>query len=474
MKFGVEGISQLSENLAGLVNSDSKDQDKSEKEDSETTNNETEKNNNQDSESINNEDANNFLNNFLNNSLNNLLKLLGVSGSVAGMGKLLGIIKNLIGDDKMDLTQYLQSPDYEKEAAFIEKFHEDFSKIVRAYVGKNEKIYVFIDDLDRCELGKSADLLQGLNMMISNDPNLIFILGMDREKVAASITFKQKDVIPFLASIAKENQEWENRNDRSIKQVDYGFSFLEKFVQLSFSVPESSPNTLNNFLEKGSEAQIKIETDEKKDFFWIPHSLIAKTFDIPKRFKDAKLIVKELREKIFNRSSSPKEEPKTEVEEYPILEQSSEFEETEVSYPELPIFPVIEKDLEPENLANLIEIVAPFFDNNPRRFKQYVNALTLKIYIAYYSIGVTFDEKQTITIEQMGKFTALTLKYPRLLFELKNNNQLLAELEKFAIDQSPGLNNSIMPLKDKGSASYWINNYPKIQQLLCSKMTSNN
>ncbi|OZH55384.1 hypothetical protein AFK68_05015, partial [Hydrocoleum sp. CS-953] len=73
-----------------------------------------------------------------------------------------------------------------------------------------------------------------------------------------------------------------------------------------------------------------------------------------------------------------------------------------------------------------------------------------------------------------GKFTALTLKYPRLLFELKNNNQLLAELEKFAIDQSPGLNNSIMPLKDKGSASYWINNYPKIQQLLCSKMTSNN
>ncbi len=74
----------------------------------------------------------------------------------------------------------------------------------------------------------------------------------------------------------------------------------------------------------------------------------------------------------------------------------------------------------------------------------------------------------------MSKFTALTLKYPRLLFELKNNNQLLAELEKFAIDQSPGLNNSIMPLKDKGSASYWINNYSKIQQLLCSKMTSNN
>ncbi|MEB3342552.1 hypothetical protein [Okeania sp.] len=65
---------------------------------------------------------------------------------------------------------------------------------------------------------------------------------MDWEKVAASISFKQKDVILFLASVAKENQDWENGNDRSIKQVDYGFSFLEKFVQLSFSAPESSPN----------------------------------------------------------------------------------------------------------------------------------------------------------------------------------------------------------------------------------------
>jgi len=43
-------------------------------------------------------------------------------------------------------------------------------------------------------------------MMISNDPNIIFILGMDREKVATAISFKHKNVIPFLASL-RENQE---------------------------------------------------------------------------------------------------------------------------------------------------------------------------------------------------------------------------------------------------------------------------
>ena len=130
-----------------------------------------------------------------------IVSLIGLAGgSVAGTGKLLIIIRDLIGDPKMDLTQYLESPDYDKQVAFIEKFHDDFKKIVDAYVGKDEKVYVFIDDLDRCELGKSADLLQALNLMISNDPNIIFILGIDREKVAAAITFKQKDILSYFDS----------------------------------------------------------------------------------------------------------------------------------------------------------------------------------------------------------------------------------------------------------------------------------
>ena len=120
----------------------------------------------------------------------------------------------------MDLTQYLESPDYDKQVAFIEKFHDDFSKIVRAYAGKDEKVYVFIDDLDRCELGKSADLLQALNLMISNDPNIIFILGMDREKVAAAITFRQKQILPYLASVSGLNQDNEDEKDNSLKNLD--------------------------------------------------------------------------------------------------------------------------------------------------------------------------------------------------------------------------------------------------------------
>jgi len=76
-----------------------------------------------------------------------LLFLGGTGGSIAGIGKLLEILQKLIGYSKMDLTEYLKSPDDEQEVAFIERFHEDFSKIVNAYAGKDEKVYVFIDDI---------------------------------------------------------------------------------------------------------------------------------------------------------------------------------------------------------------------------------------------------------------------------------------------------------------------------------------
>ncbi|MDJ0518515.1 MAG: GUN4 domain-containing protein [Trichodesmium sp. MO_231.B1] len=498
-----------------------------------------------------------------NNQLLSLwLQLGGYGAGFAGVGKLMAILKDLIGDPKMDLTQYLESPDYDKQVAFVEKFHDDFSKIVNAYVGENEKIYVFIDDLDRCELGKSADLLQALNMMISNNPNIIFILGMDREKVAAAISFKQRDVIPFLASAIAENQAEENEIQKLRKKVDYGFSFLEKFVQLSFYVPAPSQKTLDNFVEKISEMQAETKASPEKQekyFFWIPHSLIAKAFDCSARFKDVKNLLQELRKifdvkhllqelikrgivtyfwyyfyllaiakllnekyfrlfsfyfhtliqqwyyfyllaiaKLLNEKylrlfsfyfhtliqqrhlSKEKEAEKIEAENYSVSEQNSEPQEADTPSLDLPIFPIIEKYLDRESLKLATRMVAPFFDYNPRRLKQYINLLRLRIYIAYYSIGVTFAEKETITTEQIAKFTAITLRYPRLLLELKNNHRLLAQLEKDAVDKSIQSNNSTIlnsestNNQETGNANYWLNNYPKIQQLLCSEMTLNN
>ena len=433
-----------------------------------------------------------------------LVYVLGGGGTSSATLILLAKLRDLVGDSKLDLTKYLKNPNYEEQIAFIEKFHEDFKKIVDAYVGKDEKVYVFIDDIDRCELGKSADLLQALNLMISNDPNLIFILGMDREKVAAAITFKQKDVLPYLASISGENQDKETEIDTSTKELDYGFSFMEKFVQLSFSVPKSSERKLLDHFQVIFPGE---NDNTEKLYFWTRSTFFLTRF-CSKLAHDSRSTLTRVQNALIKTNANTRSAlsnlysvipsafrallspicattPKLQKSPSTGLDQRSEDESpsqkgddeensTRHSEKGLDIFPILEKDLTADSaaLAELIKMVAPFFDNNPRRLNQYINVLKLRTYIAYYAIGVPFAERGTITIEQMGKYIAITLKYPRLLFELGNNNNLLFELEECAFAKSTQKRSpeSTSNNQEKENANYWVNNYPKLEKLLCYQM----
>ena len=125
-------------------------------------------------------------------------------------------------------------------------------------------------------------------------------------------------------------------------------------------------------------------------------------------------------------------------------------------------------------------MVAPFFDYNPRNLKQYINALKLRIYITYYSIGVLFEERNSLTVEQLGKFTAITVKYPRLLPRLEEDKELLDKLETYARkvpdsfpDNLPNFHflNSESTTCDREikiakDAKDWVDNNPKLKELL--------
>ncbi|MGK7896777.1 MAG: P-loop NTPase fold protein, partial [Xenococcus sp. (in: cyanobacteria)] len=348
-----------------------------------------------------------------------LLLIGGFGGSFTGIAKLFTKLKDIVGDPKMDLTQYLESPDYDKQIAFIEKFHDDFSKIVDAYAGKDEKVYVFIDDLDRCELGKSADLLQALNLMISNDPNIIFILGMDRKKVAATITYQQKDILPYLDSISEKNgKSKEERNDTSMKELDYGFSFMEKFIQLSFEVPKPSEPTLDKFFEEifvnnDNESKKENSNNQKSgvaDFVYDFYLLaITKLLNdryfrlfsfyfhtlIQQRQKSLiPFILKLVRHTVARLLEKMKKEQETERKPH---ESENRREIDSIIKQELSDFyPIIGKDLSPDIEYRLLKMGANFFDYNPRRLKQYINLVRLHTYILYYAVGVPKDEERSL------------------------------------------------------------------------------
>ncbi len=386
-------------------------------------------------------------NNSSGNSSNKIDFLIKLPFWGAGSLAILTLWKHLqkiVGDPKKDLKEYLKSPKYDDHVSFIEKFHEDFKKIVDAYAGKGKKVYVFIDDLDRCEVPKSAELMQAINLMISNDPQLIFILGMDREKVAAGLAVKHKDVIPYLASgtTGAQAQSSQTQNYQSLKGIEYGYTFIEKFVQLPFQVPRPTEDQFQQFLSRlSSPEQFTNQTRWLAlwNFFWKPiHNNVQRL----NRWISPEQSEPHKRSEAGGGTENPPDEPAEQTQ----VEQRLETVK-------------IKTGPDSEEIQIILKMVAPALDWNPRRIKQFLNLFRLRAYIAA-ATGL-FDQigdSPALTLEQLAKFTAIGVKWPLLMVDLEQDEQLLAKLQK-GISSFP---------KVDGTKIYW-GNEPQLLELLSYK-----
>ena len=133
--------------------------------------------------------------------------------------------------DKMKLKLLDSEPGYREE------FKRDFNLIMEA---SKKKLIIFIDDLDRVEGPRALDLFEAMNFVVDtasrpknyndSNSNVIFILGMDVERVTANIGTRLIEI---------------NNSNEDEDKMDLGLAYMEKLVQLFISVPgiESSTTT---------------------------------------------------------------------------------------------------------------------------------------------------------------------------------------------------------------------------------------
>jgi len=159
-----------------------------------------------------------------------LVKRLIAAGGGAGYLLLAGILLKKVFETvgnpfKIDLHKFSGSLSYEERVSFIERFHTDFARIVDAYA-EGQTVFVFIDDVDRCELPKAADLMQAINLLLDDSPRVVYVLGLDREKIAAGLAAKFEKVLPYLIDKRSKTSGYSG--------LDFGYSYLEKFIQIPF------------------------------------------------------------------------------------------------------------------------------------------------------------------------------------------------------------------------------------------------
>ncbi|MFM7438189.1 MAG: hypothetical protein ACKO2V_06220, partial [Snowella sp.] len=130
-------------------------------------------------------------------------------------------------------------------------------------------------------------------------------------------------------------------------------------------------------------------------------------------------------------------------------------------------------------------MVAPLFDYNPRRIKQFLNLFRLKVYIAYLT-GL-FDQieegegkviQEPLTVFQLAKFTAISLKYPLLLLDLELDKQLLTEFYRVPLGNKRDCLSSIKsspvsPVsQQRNTLIYWLS-HDKLRELLAYDNSEN-
>jgi len=95
--------------------------------------------------------------------------------------------------------------------------------MIREYVGKDGRLVIFIDDLDRCLPENAITVLETIKLYLDND-QCVIVLGVDRDSIETAI----KRRYPKLKITGKD--------------------YLEKIVQIPFNVPQPDKKLLRRYL----------------------------------------------------------------------------------------------------------------------------------------------------------------------------------------------------------------------------------
>jgi hypothetical protein len=339
-----------------------------------------------------------------------------VSGG-AVLLKVLKKIKDVVGNPfEQELMKYVKAPDYAGRISFVERFHRDFKKVVCAYAG-GKKVYVFIDDLDRCEVPKAADLMQAINLMITKDPRLVFIVGMDREKIAAGLAVKFRELVLYLSPTEDGGEELTRVTRVRLRGLEYGYNFIKKFIQIPFLIPKPDEKNLKGLLDRIGTRSAVVK----------PHA-VTKPAKIEEPTTESEPEAKEEADNEHEPEDSGRPEKSVGIEkdeEREEVEQKAKRAEARVAF-----------DRDFDRMREIVFKVNPALESNPRRVKQFINLFRLRAYIAIET-GVIDLQKQPPavedwTFEKLGKFVAISLRWPLLLAELNKDPTILTELEQAA------------------------------------------
>lgn len=122
----------------------------------------------------------------------------------------------------------------------LEQFQDQFGDLVAKHiVEKNERLVVFVDDLDRCLPEKAIEVLEAIKLFLDVE-GCIFVLGLDHDVITRGIEVKYRDFV------IEEHDGAAQRRRLLVK----GAAYLEKIIQLPFRLPPIESTAIQGYVEE--------------------------------------------------------------------------------------------------------------------------------------------------------------------------------------------------------------------------------
>jgi hypothetical protein len=139
------------------------------------------------------------------------------------------------------LAEYLQVPDYDRSLGTIHHIHRDLLRVLSltpkiSGADMSTPIVIFVDDLDRCSPSKIASVVEGVSMFLASEEyRCMFVIGMDPQMIAAALEEAHAKVRERLPSYERA--------------VPLGWRFMDKFIQLPFTIPPTGWEALTAYMD---------------------------------------------------------------------------------------------------------------------------------------------------------------------------------------------------------------------------------
>jgi hypothetical protein len=160
-----------------------------------------------------------------------------VVAAISGVSPMVAAIRGVFGfNTDVDLSKLVDKGQNESTRQRIESM-EEFKTILRElFNGEARKVFVFVDDLDRCMPDAALDLLEAIKIFLQSTP-CVFVVAADEALIGQGLRMRFRDVVDPAGS-----------GDVNAFMNKKGREYFEKIIQLPVHLPRPGADEIHRFI----------------------------------------------------------------------------------------------------------------------------------------------------------------------------------------------------------------------------------